>query len=224
MAGRLDYTANNMAYWFNLDSFSSEINPGGKPNGLSLSEVVCQYFDFSEETKYCKNCHYSKKFQAYVLPLQNPLGEKNFVFIKGNTVFNPNNFTGFAVGDDISESPYFISEFHNVMENKNWIYFSEPNKVLIDFVMKRHNINPNFQNNYPGQVLHLLSLIPDSWNYSSNNILRISKPSIEDRTILINLLPEEDYIEFGHEIFISLNANNVGLLAKHCITLYSTLQ
>jgi len=224
MVRRLDYTANNIAHWFNLDSFSSEINPGGKPNGLSLSEAVCNYFDFSEETKYCKNCHYSKKFRAHVLPLENHRGEKNFVLIKSNKVFNPNNFAGFVVSDEISQSPYFISEFNHTIENKNWIYFSEPNKLLVDFVIKRFNITPQFQNNYPGKVLQLLSVIPDSWNYKNDNTLRVSNPSLEDRTILINLLQEEDYIEFEHEIIIRLNANNIELLATHCVTLYSILQ
>lgn len=224
MARGLDYMHNGEVYRFNLNTFSSEIYPQGRPNGLSLSEAIGEYFDFSEVTKYCKNCHYSKKFNVYILPLENQLGEKNFIMIKNDKVFNPNGFAGFCIGDEISEQPLFISSFSNLGKNNNWIYFSEPHKAIVDFVIKKYKINPEFQNNQGGQLFCLLSAIPNSWNYQNNNILLVSNPTVEDRTVLINLLQEEDFIEFENEIIINLNTNNIDLLANHCVTLYSILQ
>lgn len=225
MVGRLEYTNNCIAYWFNLDSFSSEINPGGQPNGLSLSESVCEYFDFSTETKYNGNCYYSKKFQAYILPLENHLGEKNFIMIKNGKVFNPNNFVGFSLGKGFLKTPYFINDLTYAEGNENWIYFSKPNKALVDFVIEKYHTNPQYEDNFDGQILHLISSIPASWIYDNNHTtLLVAEPTLEDRTVLINLLPEDDFIELEAEIVIFLNSKSIQLLAKHCLTLYSTFQ
>ena len=224
MVTRLDFSNNGMAHKFNLNSFVSEEFPDGQPNGISLVETINKYFEFTEETKYNEKCYFSKKFHAHILPVENQLGNKNFVMIKNDKIFNPNQFAGYAIGKDFLKNPYFISDLIFAKENQNWIYFSEPNKVLIDFVVQKYNVYPQYENNFQGQILHLLSSIPASWNYDNTSTLRVLDPTIEDRTILINLLPEEDFIEFEKELVILLNKRNIELLAKHCLTLYSTIK
>jgi hypothetical protein len=224
MVRGLDYTENGRAHRFNLNTFSSEINLQGKPNGLTLIEAINQYFEFTEETKYNDKCYFSKKFQAYILPLENHLGAKNFVIIKNGKVFNPNKFVGFSFGKDFLKSPYFLNDLNYMIDNQNWIYFSESNKVLLDFIVEKYNVNPQFEDNFPGHILHLLSCIPAAWSYDNGSAFRVTEPTLEDRTILINLLPDEDFIEFEKEIVILLNEKSIQLLAKHCLTLYSTIQ
>lgn len=221
MVGRLKYTENNKAYYFDPVTFYSEIAEKESPNGKSMVDVINEYFDFSSETKYNRNCHYSKKFQAYVLPLKNHLEEKNYALIKNGKVFNPNGFCGFAIGDNMDSTPFLINEMLSLHSKGNWIFLSEIHQDLLNFVVNNYQIRPKYESTFQGLLMQLLESSPKSWNYSSSfgkHLVRISEPTIEARTVLINLLADEDYIEFGQEILIRVHPQNVEILINHCLT------
>jgi hypothetical protein len=220
---KIPYTKDNRSYAFNIHNFEEEILPSVKPNGIDLVTAIHNYFEFTTDTLYNNECFYSNKFDGYILPLCNEYDKKNFIIIKGNHIFNPNEFVGFACSNDLSDKVLITDSIHDLLENKHWIFVSDFDFKFIKRVIDLKKVEPYFADNMKGKLMELTLNAPESWIVNTNATVRINKPSIEDRTILINLLDAKDYIEFDDHLIICITDRNIKTLITQSQTLYSTL-
>lgn len=219
---KIPFIREGLSFNFNLLTFEEEIFPGGRNVEVSLDEAIHQFFEFKEETKFNASCFYSERFKGFILPVSNLKDRNNFVIIKGDQLFNPNEFQGYATSDKFSSEVLVTTQITELAASNSWVLFTENTIPLVKLVIQKLGITPCFSDTMEGNLFRLAYSAPENWFIDGVN-LKIQHPTVEDRTILINLLDSKDYVEFNQNLIILINEKNIKILQKQCSTLYSVL-